>query len=237
MPQPARPRLLTAGRVVLLLAILTVITLFFLLGWHQQFKLEAIKERRDWLKSQVEEHLLVSIVVSFVVYIAVSGLSLPGGATVLSLLAGFLFDLWLGVLIVSFASTAGASLAFLSSRYLFRDLVQRRLCNWLEPVHRGLEKDGAYYLLTLRLVPAVPFFVINLAMGLTRMPLWQYWWVSQLGMLPATILYVNAGKQLRSIESAKEVLSPTLLVSLALLGLAPIAFRLLVNWWRGKRTS
>src|SRR5262249_33433697 len=145
-------------------------------------------------------------VIYFALYVAVAALSLPF-ATLLTLAGGVLFGRWLGTLVVSFASTAGATLAFLASRYLLRDFVQRRFGRWLEPINRGVEADGAYYLLTLRLVPAFPFFVVNALMGLTPMRVGTYWWVSQLGMLPATFLYVNAGAELGQIQSARDVLS------------------------------
>jgi uncharacterized membrane protein YdjX (TVP38/TMEM64 family) len=212
------------------------IAFFFLSGWYEQFTFESLKERRDWLKGQVEEHLALAIILYFGVYLTVAGLSLPF-STPVSLIGGFLFDFWLGVVLVSFASTTGSMLAFLGSRYLFRDLVQRRLGKWIDAANHGLEKDGLYYLLTLRLIPLVPFFVVNLVMGLSRMRARTFWWVSQLGMLPATCIYVNAGKQLGSIESPRDVLSARLLISLALVGAAPLVFRWVVNWWRYQRAS
>jgi uncharacterized membrane protein YdjX (TVP38/TMEM64 family) len=232
MPAEENPRTLTLKRFFLLFAIFAVIALFLVSAWYKERTLAVIKEHRDLLKQQVEEHLLLSAALYFAVYVAVAGLSLPI-STVVSLLGGFLFDFWLGVLLVSFASTSGSTLAFLGSRYFFRDIVQRRFGPRLDAVNRGLEKDGLYYLLTLRLVPWIPFFVVNLVMGLTRMPARTFWWVSQLGMFPATCIYVNAGKQLGSIESPKGM--PTLLISLALLGLAPLLFRWLVNRWRAPR--
>src|SRR5262249_25833371 len=236
MSDPARPRFLTPGRVLLLLAIASAIAVFFLAGWHKEFSFEAIKERRDWLKQEVEQHFIFTAAVYFGIYLAVAALSLPV-STAVSLVSGFLFDFWLGVVLVSFASTTGSTLAFLSSRYLFRDVVERRFARWLDAVNRGLEKDGLYYLLTLRLVPLVPFFIVNLVMGLSRMPARTFWWVSQMGMLPATCIYVNAGKQLATVNTPQEILSLRLLVSLALLGLAPLVFRWLVNWTRGRRLA
>ena len=233
MSDPARPRFFTVGRVLLLLLIASAIAAFFLAGWHHEFSFESIKHRRDWLKHEVEQHLIITAAVYFGVYLAVAALSLPV-STAVSLVGGFLFDFWLGVLLVSFASTTGSTLAFLSSRYLFRDFVQRRFARWLDAANRGLEKDGPYYLLTLRLVPLVPFFIVNLVMGLSRMPARTFWWVSQLGMLPATCIYVNAGKQLGDINSPQDIVSLRLLLSLALLGLAPLVFRWLVNWGRGR---
>jgi uncharacterized membrane protein YdjX (TVP38/TMEM64 family) len=231
MSHPNGLRSFTPGRVLLLLAVVAAIILFFASGWYKELTFESVQQRRDELKEQVEQHFVLAGLLFFACYVLVTAISLPV-ATVLSLLAGFLFDLWLAVVVVSFASTTGATLAFLGSRYLFRDLVQQRMARWLDVVNRGFEKDGIYYLLTLRLTPAVPFFVVNLVMGLTRLPLWTFWWVSQLGMLPATFLYVNAGKQLGSISSPRDILTWPLLVSLALLGIAPLVFRLLVNRWR-----
>jgi uncharacterized membrane protein YdjX (TVP38/TMEM64 family) len=236
MSDETGPRFFTAGRAVLLLAIAVAVSVFFLSGWYKQFTFEAVKEQRDWLKEQVEKHRLFAAVSYFGLYVTVASLSLPF-STPVSLVGGFLFELWLGVLLVSFASTAGSTLAFLGSRYLFRDFVQRRFGAWLARVNRGLEEDGLYYLLTLRLVPFVPFFIVNVVMGLTRMPARRFWWVSQLGMLPATCIYVNAGKQLGSIESPRDILSLRLLLSLALLGAAPLVFRWAVNWWRSRRTD
>src|SRR5262249_30088344 len=120
----------------------------------------------------------------------------------------------------------------LITRYLLRDFVQQRFGKWLGPINRGVEKEGAFYLFTLRLVPAFPFFVINAVMGLTPLRVGTFWWVSQLGMLPATFLYVNAGAELGQIKEAADVFSPTMLVSLALLGVMPLAFRKLLQWWR-----
>jgi uncharacterized membrane protein YdjX (TVP38/TMEM64 family) len=236
MSRDDRPRSISLGRVVLFLVIAGAIAAFFLSGWYKEFTFERIKEERDRLKETTEEHLLLSAVLYFGVYLTISGLSLPF-STPVSLIGGFLFDLWLGVLLVSFASTAGSTLAFLSSRYLFRDFVYRRFGPWFERVNRGLEQDGPYYLLTLRLMPIVPFFMVNLAMGLTRMPARKFWWLSQLGMLPATILYVNAGKQIGSINSPNEILTFRLIGSLALLALVPLLFRALVRRLRPARTG
>jgi uncharacterized membrane protein YdjX (TVP38/TMEM64 family) len=234
MPDPNQPRFFTPGRIVLLFTLIAAIVFFVLGGWYEQFTFESLKERRDWLKERVEEHLAIAIVIYFGIYLAVAGLSLPF-STPVSLIGGFMFGFWLGVVLVSFASTTGSMMAFLGSRYLFRDLVQRRFGKWIDAANRGLERDGIYYLLTLRLVLLVPFFVVNLVMGLSRMPARTFWWVSQLGMLPATCIYVNAGKELAKIESPYGILSVPLFISLALIGAAPVVFRWLVNWWRGQR--
>ena len=236
MSSEGRQRSSLSGRVILLLLIATAIAVFFLTGWYKQLTFSAVKEQRDGLKEFVDEHLLLAAFLYAGLYVIISGLSLPF-ATPVSLIGGFLFDLWLGVLLVSFASTAGSTLAFLGSRYLSRDFVQRRFGSWFERINRGLDQDGPYYLLTLRLMPIVPFFIVNLAMGLTRMPARRFWWLSQLGMLPATIIYVNAGKQIGSIESPKELVSFKLIGSLALLALAPWLFRMLIRTLHRRRTG
>jgi uncharacterized membrane protein YdjX (TVP38/TMEM64 family) len=232
MAQADRPQFLTLGRVLLLLALAAALAAFFLLGLHRYLRLEVIKDSRDWLNERVEAHFLLAILLFFLVYVAVSGLSIPVGPPALSLLGGFLFGVWLGTVAVSFGSTIGAALAFLSSRYLFRDFVQQRFARWWSPINYGLEKDGPFYLFTLRLVPIVPFTAVNLVLGLTRMPLWTFWWVSQLGMLPGTAIYVYTGQQLGTINSASDVLSPGLWVALALLGVGPLVFRWALTPWR-----
>src|SRR5215831_12029201 len=178
MSSEGRPLSFVSGRAILLLVAASAITVFFLTGLYKQFTFAAVKEQRDQLKEQVDQHLLLAAILYAGLYITLSGLSLPF-STPVSLVGGFLFDLWLGVLLVSFASTAGSTLAFLGSRYVFRDFVQRRFGSWYDRINRGVEEDGPYYLLTLRLMPIVPFFIVNLAMGLTRMPARKFWWISQ----------------------------------------------------------
>ena len=224
----------SAGRFALLLLLAGAIAAFFLLGLGEELSLEALKARRDELAALQSERPLLLIGAFFLVYVAVTALSLPGAA-VMTLAAGALFDLLLGTVIVSFASTIGASLAFLSSRYLLRDWVKARFGQRVEAIDRGIARDGAFYLLTLRLIPAFPFFLINLAMGLTAMRLVVFALVSQLGMLAGTIVYVNAGTQLARIESTSDVLSPALIGSFVLLGLFPLLAKALVGRWRRRR--
>jgi pyruvate/2-oxoglutarate dehydrogenase complex dihydrolipoamide dehydrogenase (E3) component/uncharacterized membrane protein YdjX (TVP38/TMEM64 family) len=170
----------------------------------------------------------------FLVYVLTTALSFPG-AVILTLAAGAVFGLWPGLLLVSFASSMGATLAFLGARYLLRDWVQERFGKRLEAVDRGIEKDGIFYLLTLRLNPAVPFFLVNLGMGLTRVRAGTYYIVSQIGMLPGTFVYVNAGTQLGGIESLGDIASPGLIGSLVLLSLFPLAAKFVVGWLRKRR--
>jgi uncharacterized membrane protein YdjX (TVP38/TMEM64 family) len=209
---------------------------FYALGLYRYVSWDYLRSHLDALQAEVGQHLVPALLLFVLVYVAVTALSLPV-ATALSLVAGALFGRWLGTGAVSLASTLGATLAFLSSRYVLRGWVQRRFGDRLAAVNRGVERDGAYYLLTLRLVPAFPFFLVNLALGLTPMRTGTFAWVSWLGMLPGTFLYVNAGAELGRVASPRGVLSPGLLVSLALLGVVPLALRLLIGRRRPGRPS
>lgn len=196
---------------------------------------EHLKIQLGDLRAWQAQHPLLFVAGFFGLYVVVTALSLPGAA-VMTLAAGALFGLVYGSLLVSFASTIGASLAFLSARYLAADWVQGRFGRQLATIHHGVEKDGAFYLFTLRLIPVVPFFAINLLMGLTRMPLWIFYGVSQLGMLAGTLVYVNAGTALGQVQDLAGVFSPALLGSFALLAAFPwLARALLAHWNRARR--
>jgi uncharacterized membrane protein YdjX (TVP38/TMEM64 family) len=170
----------------------------------------------------------------FLCYVLMAALSLPG-ATVMGLAGGAVFGFWVGTAAVSFASTIGATLAFLMSRYLLRDAVQSRFGDRLAAVNEGVAREGAWYLFTLRLIPVFPFFVINLVMGLTPMPARTFYWVSQLGMLGGTMVYVNAGRELGRLESLSGILSPSMLLAFALLGLFPLAVKRVVARVRAQK--
>ena len=225
---------MTRNRLALLIALALAIAAFFLLDLDRYFSLGALEARQAAIEAAWREHPLRTALLFFVVYVAVTGLSLPGAA-VMTLAAGAVFGLLAGTLIVSFASSIGATLAFLASRFLFRDGIRRRFGEKLRTIDRGIAKEGAFYLFTLRLVPAFPFFVVNLAMGLSAMRAGTFYWVSQAGMLPGTLAYVNAGTQLARIDSLRDVLSPTLLLSFALLGILPLAGRRIVERFRARR--
>jgi pyruvate/2-oxoglutarate dehydrogenase complex dihydrolipoamide dehydrogenase (E3) component/uncharacterized membrane protein YdjX (TVP38/TMEM64 family) len=173
------------------------------------------------------EHPFTVAAVYFLVYVLATALSIPG-AVVITLAGGAIFGLWQGLLIVSFASTVGATLAFLASRFLLRDWVEARFGQRLADINAGVNREGGFYLFTLRLIPVVPFFLINLLMGLTRMKVWTYYWVSQIGMLAGTAVYVNAGTQLAQLDSLQGILSPALLGSFVLLGIFPLIARRIV---------
>ena len=209
-------------KAVLALVLIGAIAAYFAFDLGQYLSLENFKASQADIVAAKDANPALYIAGFFLLYVAVTGLSIPGAA-IMSLVAGALFGAVLGTIIVSFASTMGATLAFLSSRYLLRDWVQGKFGERLRAVDDGLEKDGAFYLFTLRLIPVFPFFVINLLMGLTRIKTGTFFWVSQIGMLPATIVFVNAGTQISRIESTAGLLSPTLIASFVALAFFPWA--------------
>ncbi len=220
-----------AGKIGLLVLLLIVTAAFFAFDLGAYLTLDSLKARQAALAAQPPLPIAGGF---FLLYVAVTALSLPG-ATILTLAAGAIFGLWLGTLIASFASVIGASLAFLSARYLLRDWVKARFGERVKAIDKGIAADGAFYLLTLRLIPAFPFFLINLAMGLTAMKLSVFAIVSQIGMLLGTLVFVNAGTQLARIESTSDIVSPALIGSFVLLGLFPLAAKFALGWWKARR--
>ncbi|KAA3628261.1 MAG: pyridine nucleotide-disulfide oxidoreductase [Proteobacteria bacterium] len=210
------------------LVIVALVVAFFVFDLGQFFTLDFFKSQREAILSYFESNPWQTVGIYFLLYVAVTGLSLPGAA-IMTLAGGAIFGLLWGTVIVSFASTIGATLAFLVSRLLLRDWVQGRFGDSLRTINREVEKDGAFYLFTLRLVPAFPFFVINLVMGLTPIKTFTFYWVSQVGMLVGTLVYINAGTQIAQIESAAGLLSPGLLGSFVLLGLFPLIARKVIE--------
>jgi pyruvate/2-oxoglutarate dehydrogenase complex dihydrolipoamide dehydrogenase (E3) component/uncharacterized membrane protein YdjX (TVP38/TMEM64 family) len=207
---------------------------FFALGGHRYLTFESIKAQQAAIQSYYAGHPWQTAAGFFLIYVAVTALSLPGAA-VMTLVAGAIFGLLWGTVIVSFASSIGATLAYLASRFLFRDWVQQKFGQQLRAINEGVEKEGGFYLFTLRLIPAVPFFVINLAMGLTPIRAWTFYWVSQLGMLAGTIVYVNAGTQLAEISSPAGILSPGLIGAFVLLGIFPLIAKKIVDVVKARR--
>jgi pyruvate/2-oxoglutarate dehydrogenase complex dihydrolipoamide dehydrogenase (E3) component/uncharacterized membrane protein YdjX (TVP38/TMEM64 family) len=203
-------------------------------GLGELLTFEHLKASRDALAGTFEARPVATLAGFFAVYVLAAALSIPG-ALVLTLAGGAMFGLGLGLLVVSFASTLGATLAFLAARHLLRDGVQARFGPQLAPINEGVRKDGTVYLLTLRLVPVFPFFLVNLLMGLTPMGVWRYALVSQLGMFAGTAVYVNAGTQLAAIESARDIVSPGLLGSFVLLGLFPLLAKAGVAWLQRRK--
>ena len=221
-------------RVSFALGLLVAVTVFFSLGWQHELSLSALKMRQHALAEYRAAHPVGFPLAYLGVYIACAALSIPV-AGVLSIAGGALFGLLEGTLIVSFASSIGAVLAFMASRFLFRAAVQRRFGERLNLFNDNIRREGAFYLFTLRLIPIIPYFVINLVMGLTSLPALTFYWVSQLGMFATTLALVNAGTQLATLNSMSDVLSLRLLGSLAVLGVLPWFARWLVATLRARR--
>jgi len=211
---------LTGHRILVasIIALLFFLYLYFDAGAY--FQLDYLVQKKEFLQELVSENLFLSSVTFMLLYIAITAVSLPGAA-IMTVAAGTIFGIVIGVVYVSFASTIGATLAFLISRYLFRDYIKKHFTDYIKTINKGLEKEGIFYLFTLRLVPLFPFFVINMVMGITDFRARTFYWVSQLGMLPGTIVYVNAGVQLDELESMADILSPELVLSFVLLAIFP----------------
>ena len=225
---------MTPARIILFTVLALFIALFFMLDLKEYFTLDFFEAQRDAIAAVRADNRWLVFFGFFLTYVLVTGTSLPG-ATLLTLIAGALFGLVEGLILVSFASTIGATMAFTITRFLFRDAVRRRFGRYLTVIDRGIEREGAFYLFALRLVPAVPFFVVNLAMALTPIATWRFYWVSQLGMLFGTFVYVNAGAELSQIESVGDILSPGLWISFALLGIAPLLAKKGVDAMKARR--
>jgi len=214
--------------------LVVLVGLFFAFDLHLLFTFERLKASQAEFAALFSDNPATVIIAYFAVYIPYVVLNLPGVA-ILGLAAGAMFGTALGTLIVSIASTVGATLACIVSRYLLRDWVQSRFGDRLERANQGIASEGHFYLFSLRLIPVIPFFVINMVMGVTRMPLRTFVWVSMLGMLPGTFVFVNAGSQIAQLDSVSGVFSMELLFSFALLGIFPLVVKKMLNIYRTKR--
>ena len=221
-------------KLLLIAAVAALVVLFFGFDLGRFLSLDYIKQQQSNFAALYADQASLVIGAYFAIYVAVTALSLPG-ATIMTLAGGAIFGVLVGTVIVSFASSLGATLAFLVSRYLLRDSVQSKFGSRLAEIDKGIEKDGAFYLFTLRLVPLIPFFVINLVMGLTRLKTGSFYLVSQVGMLAGTVVYVNAGTQLSRVESLRGILSPGLIGSFVLLGIFPILAKKIVEAVQGRK--
>lgn len=221
-------------RLPVLLLLLVLVGLFFLLDGPQWLSFGVLREHMASMQAFHQAHPLQAMGVFALVYVLVAALSLPGAA-LLTLLGGALFGLWQGLLLVSLASTLGATLAFLATRWLFHDAIQQRFARQLATVNRGMEQDGHWYLMFLRLVPAFPFFLVNWLMALTPIRWWTFLWVSQLAMLPGTFLYVNAGQQFASLDSMRGILSAPVLLALIALAVFPLLAKRVAMYLRAQR--
>ncbi len=221
-------------KIIILIAIVAAIGAFFAFDLGRFLDLAFFKEQQNAIEAYRLDHPLLTAGIFFAIYVAVTGLSLPGAA-VMTLVGGAIFGLFWGTVVISFASSIGATLAFLASRLLFRDSVQRRFGDKLKTVNDGIAKEGGFYLFALRLVPIFPFFAINLVMGLTPIRTWTFYWVSQVGMLAGTVVFVNAGTQLARIESVGGILSPAILGSFALLAVFPFIAKRVLAWLEARK--
>jgi len=223
-------------RIVVVTVVVGLVALFKLLGLGQYLTLSYLRTSQETFAAVYANHRLMVIAGYMVIYILVTSLSLPGAA-IMTLAGGALFGLLMGTVVVSFTSTIGATLACFVSRFVLRDWVQGKFGAKLKEINEGIAREGTFYLFTLRLIPIFPFWLINMVMGLTKMPLRTFYWVSQVGMLAGTVVYVNAGKELAKINSISGILSPGLILSFALLGLFPIAIKKLLSLSKSKKAS
>lgn len=221
------------------LGVLAAIVIAFVVAYpyaKEYLSLEYIKSQQSAFKQYYEANQIAVIAGYFILYVVVTAVSLPGAA-LLTLLAGALFDLLAGVILVSFASSIGATLAFLVARFILGDSLQQKYGDKLAKINDGIEREGAFYLFTMRLIPAFPFFLVNLLMALTKLPVLTFYWVSQLGMLAGTIVYVYAGTELAKIDNLKDILSLPLIGAFVAIGILPLASKKIVALLRARRSQ
>jgi len=229
MPTSEAKSGLSAGKIAVVLAIAVAVAAFFYFDLGRFLSLQALKDNRDDLLSFTETHSAVAAALFVLVYVAVTGLSLPG-AVILTLAGGFLFGAVWGTLFVNLGATTGATLAFLASRYVLHDWVERKFGKWLGPVQQGFAQNAFSYLMTLRLIPLFPFFVVNLVSGLTRMNIGTYVAATALGIIPGSFVYAYAGRQLGTINSLRDIASPGVIGAFVLLGVLALVPSLYKKW-------
>lgn len=223
-------------KIIIALVVVALIGAFFAFDLQQYVNLETLKDQKETLNHLYDDHPALIAAGYFLIYVIFTALALPAAA-ILTLAAGAIFGFWWGLLLVSFASSIGATGAFILTRYLFHDAIEQRFGDRLAAVNRGIEKEGAFYVFGLRLVPLFPFFVINSVLALTKIKTFTFYWASQLGMLAGTAVFVNAGTQIAEIENTSDILSAKLLLSFVLLGLFPIIAKRLLSFLRSVSDS
>ncbi len=221
-------------KIIIVATITMIIYLFNRYELADYLTLDYIKTNQERFNTLYEASPLFYIAGFFIIYVIMTAISLPG-AVILTLLSGALFGLVIGTIVVSFASSIGASLAFLISRFLLKDFFQKKFRNFFEKINQGVEKEGKFYLFTLRLIPAFPFFIINVVMGLTKIDLKSFYWVSQLGMLLGTVVYVNAGASLANVNNLSDILSFNIIISFVLIGIFPIITKKVLEFYNKKK--
>ena len=227
---PTRPQE-KSKLIIFVMAIAVIGLVSFLL--RDYFSLDFLAQKEAELRYFRDANPVLIFGAAFLLYVMVTGFSLPGAAA-MSLVYAWFFGFWPALILISFASTLGATIAFLMSRYLLRESIQSRFGERLKSFNKNLETEGAFYLFTLRLIPAIPFFVINLVMGLTPMRAWTFWWISQIGMLPGTAVFVYAGSSVPSLQNLADrgvggILNIQILVAFVILGAFPLAIKFIVN--------
>lgn len=223
-------------KIVLVVLIALLIAAFFIFDLQQYFSLDYLKEQKEALSEVYATNPVTIAALFFLTYVVFTAFALPA-AGILTLAGGAIFGFWKGLILVSFASTIGATIAFLLTRYLFQEPIQKKFGARLETINRGIEKEGAFYVFGLRLVPIFPFFMINSLLALTKLKTSTFYWASQLGMLVGTAVFVNAGTQLAQISSTSDILSPKLLLSFVLLGVFPIIAKYTLTWLKNAKST
>jgi uncharacterized membrane protein YdjX (TVP38/TMEM64 family) len=220
-------------KLTLLVVIIGFVAAVRVFHLDQYLTFSFLKSSLDRFKAVYDSNPVAVLGLYFFSYVLTAALSLPGAAA-LGMLGGALFGFWTATVVVSFASTIGATLACFVSRFLLRDWIQNRNGDKIARVNEGIEKEGILYLFSLRLIPVFPFWMINLVLGLTKMPLSKFYWVSQIAMLPGTMVFVNAGKELAKIDSVKGIFSPGLIISFVLIGILPIGVKKTLDYYRSR---
>ena len=224
------------AKILLAVILVSLIADFFIFDLQQYLSLEYLKSQKDALNELYSQRPILIIGAYFIIYVAFTALALPAAA-ILTLAGGAIFGFWTGLVIVSFASTIGATLAFVFTRFLFHDAVQAKFGELLETVNAGIEKEGAFYVFGLRLVPLFPFFVVNSILALTKLKTFTFYWASQLGMLAGTAVFVNAGTQLAQIDSLDGILNIKLIASFVLLGVFPIVAKKFLEFLKSRQAA
>lgn len=224
------------AKITLAAVIVALIAAFFIFDLQQYFSLENLKSQKDALNNLYANNPVLIAGAFFLTYVVFAALALPAAA-ILTVAGGAIFGFWTGVLLVSFSSTIGATLAFIFTRFLFHDAIEAKFGDRLAAVNKGIESEGAFYVFGLRLVPLFPFFVVNSLLALTKLRIWTFYWSSQLGMLVGTAVYVNAGTQIAQINSTSDILSLELIISFVLLGVFPIIAKKTLNFLQSRKAA
>jgi len=223
-------------KIILVAIIAAIFASFFIFDLQQYFSLEFLKSQKDALNALYAEKPILVAGAFFLTYVLFAALALPA-ATILTLAGGAIFGFWTGLLLVSFSSTIGATLAFIFTRFLFHDAIQAKFGDRLQAMNEGIEKEGAFYVFGMRLVPIFPFVMINSLLALTKLKTWTFYWASQIGMLAGTAVYVNAGTQIAQIDSLAGIANPKLIGSFVLLGVFPIIAKKTLNFIKSRKST